>query len=876
MIAASVLCALGLAAPASAAELIRDSFKNKTVNNPNYLVGGLAWTPCLTASQLLNQLPIPGCPLTQPSLPAGGDPDGDGALRLTSNGNTSSGFILYQDALPLTAGLDIRFSFFAYNGTGADGFSFFIANGAGNLTTPGASGGSLGYAQKTNIPGLAGGYLGVGIDAYGNFANDQEGRGNGCTSHPPDGLRPDRVSLRGPGSGTTGYCHLASNDVSAIGSLDNPTAKDRDDNDVQRDVRITVDPLSQANAQVTVYLKTPGQANYTQVLREPLPPNPPPTFKFGFSASTGGSTNIHEIRTLVVDSINPLPRLRLTKSNGGPYVTGGNGTFTLTASTETGTGVGPVGSPVTVTDTLPAGTIRALPTGVGWDCGATVVGSAALTCRRPGGIPAGTTLPSISVPVGWDNRTSGKFVNVAEVDSLDNANSPEDSQARDPFVVRPVGGDDTATTRVGTPVSLTLLDNDHGSLVPETLEPSKPAHGFAFWTAGTRELLYVPHPGFSGIERFTYTVRDKSDQELTQNVTITVTPLARDDNATTPFQTPVQIPVLRNDSGSLDGATVTVISAPANGTTAVDASGRVTYTPNAGFTGRDSFVYSVADGAGQVVQATVTVDVGPPAPEPLPPPGEPDLVVTKTADKQVVGVGELVTFRVVVANRGDGPAEDVTLVDVPILRVDVVSVEVSQGSCVAGPPPSCALGTIPAGGRATITVGVRPRAPGLLLNGVAATGPDAEPVNRDNAAVAGVRVTDRSASVRITKRASRTRLRPGGHVVFDIRVASRGPNAARGLRVCDRLPRGLQPVRAPGAKIRGRRVCWPARRAADGRRLRYQVMARATLAGPPVKINRAAVAGRNFAARKASARVRVLRGAYACPAVSSPVAHAAC
>ena len=129
-------------------------------------------------------------------LPAGGGPDleGDGALRLTSNDGFSSGFILYQDALPLTAGLDVRFSFYAYNGTGADGFSFFVADGAQNLTQPGADGGSLGYAQRNDIAGLVGGYFGVGIDEYGNFSNDSENRGNGCASHAPDGLQPDHVS----------------------------------------------------------------------------------------------------------------------------------------------------------------------------------------------------------------------------------------------------------------------------------------------------------------------------------------------------------------------------------------------------------------------------------------------------------------------------------------------------------------------------------------------------------------------------------------------------------------------------------------------------------------------------------------------------------
>ncbi|MEZ0294750.1 MAG: Ig-like domain-containing protein [Solirubrobacteraceae bacterium] len=872
---AAAVCALASAAPASAAELIQDSFKNSTVNNPNYLVGGSAWTPCLTASQLLNQVPVPGCPLGQPSLPANGDPDGDGALRLTSNNGFSSGFILYQDALPLTAGLDIRFSFYAYNGSGADGFSFFVADGAEDLTQPGADGGSLGYAQRNDTPGLLGGYFGVGIDEYGNFANDGENRGNGCSPHPENKLYPDHVSLRGPGSGVDQYCRLATTGAGAIGSLDKPGATDRDDG-VQRDVRITVDPLSQSGAQVTVYLKTPAQADYTEVLRQPLPPNPPPTFKFGFSASTGGSTNIHEIRTLVVDSINPLPRLKLEKSNNGPFVTGGSGTFTLTAGTERGTGIGPVGSPVTVTDTFPAGTITATPRGAGWDCSATTTGSSALSCTRPAPIPAGTTLPPISVPVAWDEQTSGEYVNVAEVDSLDNANSPEQSQARDPYVVRPIGADDSATTRVGRPVSLPLLANDRGSLDPTTVRVRKPAHGFAFWSAGTEELLYVPHPGYSGIERFTYTVRDTSGQRLRQNITITVTPFARNDSTATPFETPVRIPVLRNDRGSLDPATVTVIRPPANGTTAVDAKGRVTYTPNTGFTGRDTFDYRVADRDGQAVTATVTVDVGPPTPTP-PNPGTPDLVVTKTADRHAVVVGELVTFHVVVENRGDGPAEDVVLVDTPVFDVDVVSVDVSQGTCEAGPPPICSLGTIPAGGKVTITVGIRPQEPGLLRNGVAATGPSAETGNANNGDVAGVVVRDRGASVRITKRADRRRMRPGGKVVYTIRVTSRGPETARNLRICDFLPRGMQAVRAPGGTIRGQRVCWRRAKAKVGRQLRYQVQARATLAGPPVRINPVAVAGANFAARVAAARVRVIGGQRACAsAAGGPVARAAC
>ena len=362
---------------------------------------------------------------------------GDGALRLTSNNGFSSGFILYQDALPLTAGLDIRFSFYAYNGSGADGFSFFVADGAENLTQPGADGGSLGYAQRNDTPGLRGGYFGVGIDEYGNFANDGENRGNGCSPHPENKLYPDHVSLRGPGSGVDQYCRLATTGAGAIGSLDKPGATDRDDG-VQRDVRITVDPLSQSGAQVTVYLKTPAQADYTEVLRQPLPPNPPPTFKFGFSASTGGSTNIHEIRTLVVDSINPLPRLKLEKSNNGPFVTGGSSTFTLTAGTGAEPGSARSGhrspSP-TPSPRARSPRHRVVPAGTAAPPRPDRRRSAARGRHRSR--PARRCRRSRCPSPGTSRRRASTSRNVAEVDSLDDANSPKPREPGARSVRRP-------------------------------------------------------------------------------------------------------------------------------------------------------------------------------------------------------------------------------------------------------------------------------------------------------------------------------------------------------------------------------------------------------------------------------------------------------
>ena len=143
--------------------------------------------------------------------------------------------------------------------------------------------------------------------------------------------------------------------------------------------------------------------------------------------------------------------------------------------------------------------------------------------------------------------------------------------------------------------------------------------------------------------------------------------------------------------------------------------------------------------------------------------------------------------------------------------------------------------------------------------------------------MAGVRIVDRSARVTISKRASRARVRPGGKVIFTIRVRSRGPETARRLVTCDRLPRGLQPVRAPRGTIRGQRVCWHRPAARLGRLLRYQVQARATLAGRPSKLNRVRVRGINFAPRRAAARVRVVTGRRICAATAGgPIARAAC
>ncbi|MFQ5433327.1 MAG: Ig-like domain-containing protein [Anaerolineae bacterium] len=88
-------------------------------------------------------------------------------------------------------------------------------------------------------------------------------------------------------------------------------------------------------------------------------------------------------------------------------------------------------------------------------------------------------------------------------------------------------------------------------------------------------------------------------------------PTANADTTTTQVDTAVLLNVITNDTdtdGTIDPATVAVTTNPANGTVTNHLDGTVTYAPNTGFTGPNTFQYTVTDDGGAVSNvATVTV-----------------------------------------------------------------------------------------------------------------------------------------------------------------------------------------------------------------------------------------------------------------------------
>jgi VCBS repeat-containing protein len=178
----------------------------------------------------------------------------------------------------------------------------------------------------------------------------------------------------------------------------------------------------------------------------------------------------------------------------------------------------------------------------------------------------------------------------------------------------PVAIDDTAITTQNTSVTINVLNNDSDpnghTLTVTSVTPG--THGSV--TINGSNVTYTPNSGFTGIDSFTYTISDGHGGTDTATVTIVVAsinhpPVAVDDSAAAPQDTPVTIDVLDNDY-DIDGDTLTValLTQGTHGSVTINGN-NVTYTPDTGYTGADSFTYMISDGKGGTATATVTITV---------------------------------------------------------------------------------------------------------------------------------------------------------------------------------------------------------------------------------------------------------------------------
>jgi len=179
----------------------------------------------------------------------------------------------------------------------------------------------------------------------------------------------------------------------------------------------------------------------------------------------------------------------------------------------------------------------------------------------------------------------------------------------------PKVNDQSIMTDTNKPVDIILTASDpeiNDNLTAAIV--SGPLHGtLTEINQNTGVVKYIPNPGFTGVDSFTYNANDGKVDSNPGTVKITVNqqqqqspssepinhaPVAGNQSVITSMNKPVDITLTASDPEINDTLMAAIVSPPSNGKLSDinQNSGVVTYTPNAGFTGTDEFTYKANDG----------------------------------------------------------------------------------------------------------------------------------------------------------------------------------------------------------------------------------------------------------------------------------------
>jgi len=257
------------------------------------------------------------------------------------------------------------------------------------------------------------------------------------------------------------------------------------------------------------------------------------------------------------------------------------------------------------------------------------IGTVSLTVITPAVGAAGSVTPTlnangtVTVPAG---TKSGTYYIGYRICSTVASISVCDTATATVVVDNPTitADPDTFTITTGTSTK-SVLDNDKIGTATATTNtvsisvvtgatPKQP--GTNTPTLDSDGKVTVPNNTPAGTYTIVYQICDKLNSGNCATTTATVVvgtttptapvPVAVDDRATTPLNTPVTINVLGNDTP--EGATPNVTTNPANGSVSVNSDGSIEYRPHTDFAGTDTFVYELCNASG-CATATVTVEV---------------------------------------------------------------------------------------------------------------------------------------------------------------------------------------------------------------------------------------------------------------------------
>ena len=195
-------------------------------------------------------------------------------------------------------------------------------------------------------------------------------------------------------------------------------------------------------------------------------------------------------------------------------------------------------------------------------------------------------------------------------------------------VITPAGGSEDA---LGIPI--TLAGNDVDGTLSSFTVGVLPQNGTLFYagnpviagmvipaSGNSASLTFVPDANWNGSTTLTFSATDNegaTSAPVLQSITVTAVndaPVAQDDAAATPINTPLaSIDVLGND-GDVDGDTLSVTSAvlanPALGSVSINPDGTLNFAPASNVSGPVTITYTIADANGATSSAVLTVNVG--------------------------------------------------------------------------------------------------------------------------------------------------------------------------------------------------------------------------------------------------------------------------
>lgn len=229
------------------------------------------------------------------------------------------------------------------------------------------------------------------------------------------------------------------------------------------------------------------------------------------------------------------------------------------------------------------------------------------------------------------------------------------SDKKDAEVVNtsPVPESTTVTLDEDTTATIRLEATDpQGDTLTYTIT-NQPQHG----TLGTltgNVVSYTPSPNYAGDDAISFTVSDGEIVSTPATVSLIITPrndrpLAQDATAELEEDTPVEISLSATD---IDGDTLTyrVLAKPKHGTLSTLIDNLTTYTPDANYSGSDTFSFVANDGKRDSAPGSVSLTINPQNDPPIS-----STVTVSTAHNEAVDInliatdvdGDALTFEIV-------------------------------------------------------------------------------------------------------------------------------------------------------------------------------------------------------------------------------------